>query len=89
MTKADEIMKQVDIMTDNLVYGSIVSYLEEISKLRAMIEEAVNVPAGWKFVKKIPDDETVLSVCGELGFHTVKQIYIDIIAISPDYEVMK
>lgn len=88
MTKVDKIMAQVAILID-VEKGNGNEFHTTYDKLRAMIEEAVNVPAGWKFVKKIPDDETVLSVCGELGFHTVKQIYMDIIAISPDYEVMK
>ncbi len=53
MTKADEIMKQVDIMTDNLVYGSIVSYLEEISKLRTMIEEVAKGHARYEYVRSL------------------------------------
>jgi hypothetical protein len=55
MTKIYEIMEQVE--TVELYIPGTSSYHEEKAKLRAMIEDALKAPDGWKLVPVEPTDE--------------------------------
>jgi hypothetical protein len=63
MTKIDEIMQQVE--TVELYIPGTISYHEEKAKLRAMIEDAMKAPDGWKLVPVEPDELIIQAGCLE------------------------
>jgi hypothetical protein len=70
MTKTDKIMEQVDMYTDSILRSTINPNLRGVilndkTKLRAMIEDAMKVPDGWKIVPIEPDELSIQAGCLE------------------------
>jgi hypothetical protein len=95
MSKTDEIMGQVDIYTDSILRSTINPNLRGVilndkTKLRVMIENAVKVPGGWQLVPVIctPGIESVYA--NDSGaYQTAQELHDAMLSAAPTYEVKK
>jgi hypothetical protein len=88
MTKIDEIMAQYLLCGDLRIdpFSVISGKLERAeAKLISMIEDAIEVPAGWKFVPVEPTDEMIDIMADHFDAYRVNCVkaYVALLLASP------
>jgi hypothetical protein len=96
--KMNKIMEQVNAVARSYVQVqydfennlNAIAHTEEVDKLRAMIEDSMKVPDGWKLVPVIctPGIESVYA--NDTGaYQTAQELHDAMLSAVPSYEVTK